>query len=113
MLSVPKYGALGERVLPEDPRWHSKAALDRPELIGLLQQWHSWTGGGTIPLRSQFDPVDFPRLLPWMVLAEVLVEGPAFDARMRFIGSEFVQYFNSEKMTKSLLGRPAVDIHSV
>ena len=38
-----------------------------------------------------------------MVLVEVLVEGTAFDARMRFIGSEFVQYFNSEKITGTLL----------
>src|SRR5688572_27821383 len=34
-----------------------------------------------------------------MVLAEVLPEAPGFDARMRYIGSEFVHYFDSGNLT--------------
>ena len=83
----------------EDPRWHSVAAVERPELLELLRKWHDWARVGSIPLRPQFDPIDFPRLLPLMVLAEVLREAPGFDARMRYIGSEFVHYFDSGNLT--------------
>jgi hypothetical protein len=91
-------------VVDEDPRWHSKAALVRPELINLLGKWHGWAAVESIPLRTQFDPIDFPRLLPWMVLTEVLVDSPRFDARIRYIGSEFGHYFNSENLTGTRLG---------
>lgn len=82
----------------EDPRWHSKAALERPELANLLGAWRRWAAAESIPLRPQFDPVDFPRLLPWMVLAEVLSDAP-FDACIRYLGSEIVHYFNSGNLT--------------
>jgi hypothetical protein len=84
-----------ECVLNEDSRWHSKAALERPELTELLGKWREWARPGSIPLRPQFDPVDFPRLLPWMVLAEIATDQPEFDARMRYMGSEIVHFFNS------------------
>ena len=83
----------------EDPRWHSAAAVERPELLELLKKWQDWARVESIPLRPQFDPIDFPRLLPWMVLAEVLPEASGFDARMRYIGSEFVHYFDSGNLT--------------
>ncbi|HJR22914.1 MAG TPA: PAS domain-containing protein [Dongiaceae bacterium] len=82
----------------EDPCWHSKAALERPELANLLETWRRWAAVQSIPLRPQFDPIDFPRLLPWMVLAEVLSDAP-FDARIRYLGSEFVHYFDSGSLT--------------
>jgi hypothetical protein len=90
---------LGERVLHEDPRWHNKAALERPELLDLLKQWEGWARSEAIPLRPRFDPVDFPKLLPWMILAEVLVGRPAFDAKFRYMGSEIVHHFKSAHLT--------------
>ena len=83
----------------EDPRWRSAAGVERPELLELLKKWQDWACVESIPLRPQFDPIDFPRLLPLMVLAEVLREAPGFDARMRYIGSEFVHYFDSGNLT--------------
>jgi hypothetical protein len=85
-------------VAQEDPRWHSKAALERPELANLLRTWYRWAAVEPIPLRPQFDPIDFPRLLPWMVLAEVLSDAP-FDVCIRYLGSEIVHYFNSGNLT--------------
>lgn len=86
-------------MLHEDPRWHSKAALERPELLDLLKQWQGWAQLETIPLRSRFDPVGFPKLLPWIVLAEVLDGGASFDAKFRYLGSEIVHNFKSAHLT--------------
>ena len=88
----------------EDPRWRSAAAVERPELLELLKKWQDWAREESIPLRPRFDPIDFPRLLPLMVLVDVLSEAPGFHARMRYIGSEFVHYFDSGNLTgKNLL----------
>lgn len=86
-------------MLDEDPRWHSKTVLHQPELCDLLERWRGWAQSGMLPLRAQFDPMEFPRVLPWMVLAEVLAAPPGFDARMRYIGSEIVHYFDSRNLT--------------
>ena len=86
-------------MLHEDPRWHSKTALERPELLALLEQWHGWAQVEPIPLRKRFDPVDFPKLLPWVILAEVLGDQPHFDARYRYLGTEIVHNFKSANLT--------------
>jgi hypothetical protein len=90
---------LEERVLHEDPRWHGKTELERPELLGLLKQWQGWARLEPVPLRKRFDPVDFPKLLPWVILAEVLNDRPQFDARFRYLGTEIVYNFNSANLT--------------
>jgi hypothetical protein len=87
------------RVLHEDPRWHDKATLERPELLGLLKQWQGWACLEPLPLRKRFDPVDFPKLLPWIVLAEILHDRPQFDARFRYLGTEIVHNFKSANLT--------------
>ncbi|HEY1386048.1 MAG TPA: PAS domain-containing protein [Dongiaceae bacterium] len=90
-------------MLHEDPRWHGKAALERPELLGLLKQWQGWAQQEAIPLRRRFDPVEFPKLLPWIILAEILNDRPMFDARFRYLGTEIVHNFNSENLTGTRL----------
>jgi hypothetical protein len=86
-------------MLHEDPRWHTKAALERPELLDLLRQWQGWAQTEAIPLRPRFDPVDFPQLLPWIILEEVLTGGASFDAKFRYMGSEIVHHFKSAHLT--------------
>ena len=104
--------SVGECVLHEDPRWHSKARLERPELIELLGKWQEWARVESIPLRPRFDPVDFPKLLPWVVLAEVLNDGPQFDAKFRYLGSEIVHNFKSANLTgKRLSDLEPVFVH--
>jgi hypothetical protein len=85
-------------VLYEDPHWHRKAELGDHELHALLNRWRGWAQPESIPLRTRFDPVDSPRLLPWIIF-EVLSAPPAFDARVRYIGSEIVHYFNGQNCT--------------
>ena len=86
-------------MLHEDPRWHSKARLEQAELLGLLEQWQGWARLEPVPLRKRFDPVDFPKLLPWIILAEVLNDRPQFDARFRYLGTEIVHNFKSANLT--------------
>lgn len=90
-------------MIGENPRWQGKATLDQDELRDLAATWRDWATAAPLPLRERFDPVDFPRLLPWVVLMEILPEAPEFDARIRYVGSEFVHYFNSEHITGKAL----------
>lgn len=93
----------GDSVTQENPRWQSKAALERDALRDLTAVWQGWAKTAPLPLRDQFDPVDFPKLLPWIVLMEILPEAPELDARIRYVGTEIVHYFNSENITGKML----------
>jgi hypothetical protein len=103
-------------MLHEDPHWHDKPELEQAALKDFLDSWQSWLDGlHAIPLRQSFDPIDFPRLLPWLILFEVLpvnssggdpapqgsslAEGPAIDLGIRYIGSEIEHYFDSRNVT--------------
>ena len=90
-------------MIQENPRWHGKAALDQDALRDLAATWRNWAETAPLPLRERFDPVDFPKLLPWIVLMEILPEVPEFDARMRYVGSEIVHYFDGDHMTGKAL----------
>ncbi len=92
-------------MLQEDPDWHDKPALEQPALQPLLAAWQVWRGSADkVPLRSRFDPAEFPRLLPWLVLFEILPAGEAagmapMDLGIRYIGSEVEHYFDSRNTT--------------
>ncbi|HWA49664.1 MAG TPA: PAS domain-containing protein [Dongiaceae bacterium] len=77
--------------------------MDRAELRDLAATWRGWAKGRALPLRDRFDPVDFPKLLPWIVLMEILPEAPELDARIRYVGSEIVHYFSSANITGTTL----------
>jgi len=83
----------------EESQWNGKDALEQPALIELHRRWQAWAKAEAIPLRAQFDPADFPRLLPWLVLAEFIAGAPTLDATLRYIGSEIVHYFDSPHLT--------------
>jgi hypothetical protein len=91
------------RVIQENPRWQGKTTLDQPELRDLVVTWRDWAKAAPLPLREHFDPVDFPKLLPWIVLMEILPEAPELDARIRYVGTEIVHYFNSDHITGKAL----------
>lgn len=76
-----------------DPQ--SMAALDAPENRRLREFYEYWdskrSGAGGIPRRDAVDPIDIPRLLPNMFMAEVVTD----DGRVRFcfrlVGTEIVE----------------------
>lgn len=60
--------------------------LSAPRLREALAYWRSKLAGRAMPSRRDLDPVDMPRLLPYVMLMDVLV-GP-LDFRYRLIGTE-------------------------
>jgi hypothetical protein len=57
------------------------------EIIGeALAYWRQLRGGRPMPRRADIDPVDIPKLLPFVMLVDVL-EQP-LDFRFRLIGTE-------------------------
>ena len=62
-----------------------------PNPLGpLFDYWNSLRGERPLPRRCEFDPADIPRLLPHLILAEVLrsgADGEVDDFRFRLIGT--------------------------
>ncbi len=62
-----------------------------PELLKqLLHYWRSIKGSRAVPSRRDFDPIDIPKLLPHVILVEVLRDATQRhfeDFRFRLIGT--------------------------
>lgn len=56
--------------------------------------WNSIRGSRRIPMRSDFDPAGIRRLLPSVILLDVL--RPEFDFRYRLIGTRWVMHFGRD-----------------
>jgi hypothetical protein len=70
-----------------DPRRHSSGDEVTSERVRTARDyWQSKRVGGSLPLRAQIDPLDVPRLLPYLMLIEV-VEG---RLRYRLAGTQVV-----------------------
>lgn len=63
--------------------------MTRPELQDLFAYWQSRRNGRSMPSRADIDPLDIPRLLPFVVLVDVL-ENPR-DYRYRLVGTDVAQ----------------------
>ena len=90
----------------EDP---TLEIIDQPaaaSLIELLAAWNAWPKVGRVPRRSAFDPVAFPRLLPWIGLVE-FHQRPnryrAYDALYRYVGSARAERFGTSGMTRNYM----------
>jgi hypothetical protein len=62
------------------------AALAAPRLKEALLYWQSKCAGRAMPSRRDLDPLDMPKLLPYVMLYDVLP--PPLDFRYRLIGTE-------------------------
>ena len=51
------------------------------------QYWNRIKPEGRLPGRQHLDPVDIPKVVSWLFLAEVLREGEILDFRYRLIGT--------------------------
>ena len=86
----------------EDP---NLTIADEPAATALremLAAWRRWPKEGRLPRRSAFDPVDFPRLLPWMLLFEYEPRPNRYreyDMLLRYIGSSFGDTLQSQGLT--------------
>ena len=62
------------------------ATLKAPRLKEAFAHWESLRRGRAMPSRRDLDPVDIPRLLPYLMLVDV--EPEPLDFRYRLIGTE-------------------------
>lgn len=88
--------------LAEDPRLEIGDAPRSGPLTELLAAWSAWPKQGRLPPRSAFDPVHFPRLLPWIGLIEFDRHANRYrryDALYRYVGSTRAELFNTTRMT--------------
>ncbi|WP_303977934.1 PAS domain-containing protein [Dongia mobilis] len=84
-------------------RWKKKEALDSPALLALEAAWRDWATADGLPKRACFDPVDFPLVLPWLILGEFIDqpnETRQYDVFFRYIGTEFAHYFQAQALTR-------------
>ena len=63
------------------------ATADDPRLREIHAYWESRRGGRRMPSRAEIDPASIPRLLPYLVLVDVLDEPR--DFRFRLAGTHF------------------------
>lgn len=88
--------------LSEDPHLTIAEQPAARELRELLATWRTWPRTGRVPRRATFDPVDYPRLLPWMLLFE-FDRNPNryrdYDMLYRYVGSALADTLQSEGLT--------------
>jgi hypothetical protein len=88
--------------LLEDPTLEIAEAASSAMLRQLEAAWGAWPKRGVLPPRSAFDPIDFPRHLPWLLLLEF--EGHAnpyrpYDGLYRYLGSSLSELFKARQLT--------------
>jgi hypothetical protein len=72
-----------------------------------LSYWESLCRGRTTPLRSDFDPIDIPNLLPHIMLFDVIDGGQ--DFRYRVIGGAIRSMFFENYTGRLLSTQPNVE----
>jgi hypothetical protein len=92
--------------LSEDPNLTIVAEPTAPELMELLAAWQGWPKAGRLPRRKEFDPVGFPRHLPWVLLFEYATHANRYrdyDLLYRYVGTAFAETLQSEGLTGTYL----------
>jgi hypothetical protein len=92
--------------LSEDPNLSIAEEPAARALREMLLVWRSWPRDGRLPRRNAFDPVDFPRLLPWMLLFEFEARPNRYrdyDLLYRYIGTAFGETLQSQGLTGTYL----------
>src|SRR5512144_3286222 len=60
-----------------------------PRLAKFHEYWRSKCAAGALPQRAAIDPVESPRLLPYLVIAEI--EREPMRVRYRLVGTRLVE----------------------
>jgi hypothetical protein len=72
-----------------------------PRLAALHAYWSSKLCGRPMPSRSDIDPIEIPKLLPWIMLVDVQEGGANF--RYRLVGSEIASHVGAA-LTRRTVG---------
>jgi hypothetical protein len=76
------------------------ASLDDPEFAVALGYWSRQRGAKSMPARADIDPIDLVRILPKVLLIDVLPERPFF--RFRVVGTSIVDWANFDATGRTL-----------
>ena len=71
-------------------------------LLAFEAAWSAWPKQGALPPRSAFDPVDFPRFLPWIGLQEFTAHPNryrSYDMLYRYLGTARSEMFKAAGLT--------------
>jgi len=72
------------------------AEPQHPQLALLLDYWEEKRGAGrTMPARGDISPTDIPRLMPHLVLFDILEDGK--DGQIRVFGSELTEMVGEDR----------------
>ncbi|MEP0708963.1 PAS domain-containing protein [Parvibaculum sp.] len=74
-------------------------ALWQP-LPGLISYWERKRGARRMPAPSDIDPVEIPRLMPWITIADVTYH--PLDFRYRLVGTRIVEMGGIDRTGQSL-----------
>ncbi len=72
------------------------AALAVPEHREFFDYWRSKASGGKLPSRQDIDPIEVPRLLPWIILYEVAWQDDKPRFKFRLVGTGNVQRYGRD-----------------
>ena len=75
-------------------------AFVREELIQLLRHWEQSRGGRELPTRADLLPITLPRVLPWLVMLDVINGGAEF--RFRLCGTAIADILGFEPRGETL-----------
>lgn len=76
------------------------AKLMVPEHREFFDYWRSKVSDGELPSRQDIDPIEVPRLLPWIILYEVAWQDGKPRFRFRLVGTGNVQRYGRDASGK-------------
>ncbi len=69
-------------------------------IMQFFTYWRSIAKGVAMPARQDLDPIDIPKIIPWMYLIDVLRQPGGIDFRYRLVGSR-----NAELVRQDATGK--------
>jgi len=82
----------------DDPDWLARASASVKAMYGY---WKSKCRDGQLPRRADIDPLDFPRLLPYITLVEAVADERRYVYRL--VGTKEVEIRGRDPTGKSVI----------
>ena len=92
------------------PIWTDSTQISSEKVLAFKEIWEQHRNGASVPLRNAFNPDQFPRLMPHIVIAEITPE--PFQVTYRLVGTlvSEVSRFDFTGMTLSELDFAVEDV---
>ena len=85
--------------------------LNSQEQIIFYKNWLKLKGSKSLPIRSDFDPMDIPKALPYVIMANVI--GEPKKIKLRLIGSKcnVPASYNGKYLDEFSVLKPLIDMN--